>query len=166
MRRSFPALMSLSLLSACATGAELQANVYRADQVNQAQAAEVVEILAILPAKVEVDNTKGKQTAQLIGGVLGAIGGLALANNVGHHSVGGNLFGGAAGGGLGVAAGSMVSDRVLVEGVSLTYLRNGQTLNSAQVGKLCQYHPGRAIVISTGPMETRVQPNAACPASS
>jgi outer membrane lipoprotein SlyB len=165
MRKLATILTSASLLSACATGANLQSNVYRADQVNQRQEAKVISVLAVLPAKVEVNNQQAQQTAQVVGGLLGALAGTAIANNVGHHSLGGNMFGGAAGGGLGYVAGSMVPGTTLVDGVSLTYVEDGQTLNSAQVGKLCEFQPGKAIVISTGANETRIQPNATCQAA-
>lgn len=160
------ATLPVLLAAGCATpGANLGANVYSAGQVNQRQAAKVVSILAVLPARVEVSNAQNKASAQLIGGLLGAIGGAALGGGLAHNA-GTALFGGAAGGGIGVAAGSLVPDAVLVEGVSLTYVEDGQTLNSAQVGKACEFRPGEAIVVSTGGAETRIQPNAACPVKS
>lgn len=165
MRKITTLLASIPVLFAagCAQpGANLGANVYQAGQVNQRQAAKVVNVLAVLPARVEVSNQQNKATAQMVGGLLGAIGGAALGGGLAHNG-GTALFGGAAGGGIGVAAGSIVPDSVLVEGVSLTYVEDGQTLNSAQVGKACEFRPGEAIVVSTGGSETRVQPNAECP---
>ncbi len=157
-------LFSTAFLFGCAaTGENLQANVYKAGQVNTAQAAKVVNILAVMPAKVEVDNSQQKKEAEVVGGILGAIGGGVIGNTSTGHSAGGTVLGGAAGGVGGAALGSLVSDKVLVDGVSLTYEADGKTLNSAQVGKLCEFHPGKAIMISTSPMETRIQPNATCP---
>lgn len=152
--------VSLLALSACTRpGADLQANVYSANQVNRAQKATVVKILAVLPAKIEVSNTQERAGAQVIGAMLGAAAGAALGGHFGGAAVGGALAGGAAG----AVGGSLVPGRTLVPGVSLTYTLHGQTLNSAQVGKLCQFKPGQAIMVSTGPDSTRIQPDAVCP---
>jgi outer membrane lipoprotein SlyB len=59
-----------------------------------------------------------------------------------------------------------VPGTVLVGGVSITYEDEGQTFNSAQVGQICEYVPGKAIVVETGPGTTRIQPNATCPVQS
>ena len=151
---------SVLALSACAQpGANLQANVYQANQVNQAQRAEVVDVLAVLPAKIEVSNAQEKAGAQVFGALLGAAAGAALGGHFGGAAVGGALAGGAAG----AVGGSLVPGQTLVAGVSLTYTYKGETLNSAQVGQLCQFKPGNAIMVSTGPSSTRIQPNASCP---
>lgn len=161
-------LVSLSflgslMLSACATpGAEDRADTYTADQVNSRQEAKVVDILAVLPARVQVSNAKNREMAQIGGGILGAALGAGLGAGVG-HSAGLGALAGVGGAGAGVGAGSLVSDKVLVDGVSLTYTQNGHTFNSAQVGKLCEYKPGRAIMIMTSASVTRIQPNSACP---
>jgi outer membrane lipoprotein SlyB len=150
-----------AMLAGCqATGDQYAANVYSAGQVNSRQAAKVVTVLAVLPAKVAVDNTQNKQRAQVAGALLGAVAGAFAGNAVGH---GGALLGGAAGAGVGAATGSLVNDTTLVDGVSLTYNDAGNVFNSAQVGKLCEYKPGSAVMVSTGPTETRIQPNATCP---
>lgn len=162
------ASMLAGLVGCAEPGANLKANVYQAGQVNQAQEAKVVDILAVLPAKIEADNSQNQQTAQVAGALLGAVGGAFLGGGLGnhHYSAGNFAAGGLLGGVAGHAAGSLVPQTALVEGVSLTYTENGHTLNSAQVGKMCEFAPGRAIVISTGPGETRIQPNASCPAAS
>jgi outer membrane lipoprotein SlyB len=70
------ALTLTTLLAGCSTsGEQYSANVYKAGQVNSRQAAKTVKILAVMPAKIEVDNTEGKQNAQMIGGILGAVAG-------------------------------------------------------------------------------------------
>lgn len=158
--------IAVSLAGCAATGANLQSNVYKANQVNQAQEVKTVQILAVLPAKIEVDNTEQKKAAQvsgvLIGAILGAAIGGAAKNNTGLATATGTVAGGAVGG----AAGSLVSDKVLVDGVSLTYTFKGKTLNSTQVGRACEYAPGMmAVMISTSPTETRIQPNRECPQS-
>lgn len=150
----------VALLTACAKpGADLQANVYSADQVNQAQAANVVKILAVLPAKIEVSNAQEKAGAQVLGALFGAAAGAALGGHFGGAAIGGALAGGAGG----AVGGSLVPGRTLVEGVSLTYAFRGKTMNSAQVGRRCQFRNGKAIMVSTGPNSTRIQPNATCP---
>ena len=52
----------------------------------------------------------------------------------------------------------------IVEGVSIGYLERGKIFSSAQVGRACEYRAGTTIIISTSPTETRIQPNASCPA--
>jgi len=155
-----PAILALS---GCQNnGADLQSNVYTAGQVNTAQGAKVINILAVQPAKVEVDNTQGKQATELLGGLAGAVTGGVVGHSVSKNSNGTAV--GAVGGGLvGAAAGSLAPGKVLVDGVSITYEYQRNTLNSVQVGQLCQFQPGKAIVISTGPTSTRIQPNATCP---
>ena len=153
----------ISLAGCAATGENLQANVYKAGQVNQTQEAKTVQILAVMPAKIEVDNAEQKKAAQvggaILGAFLGAAAGGASKNNPGAATAGGAVAGAAVGG----AAGSLVKDKVLVDGVSLTYVFKGKTLNSAQVGKACEFAPGMAVMISTSPTETRIQPNKECP---
>ena len=152
------------VLAGCQTpGANLASNAYQADQVNTRQAAKIVTILAVMPAKVEVDNTQAKQTAQLVGGILGAALGAVAGNNVGAHSTANSALGMVAGGVVGASAGSLEPGKVLVNGVSITYEDGKRTFNSAQVGKLCQFTPGKAVMVSTSPMDTRIQPNATCP---
>jgi outer membrane lipoprotein SlyB len=158
------ALSAMTVLAGCQQpGANLEANVYHAGQVNQKQDAAVVNILAVLPAKIEVSNAQAKATAEFVGGLAGVLGGAVIGNNIARHSPINVVAGGAVGGAAGALAGSLVPGTTLVEGVSLTYAENGKTLNSAQVGKACEFKPGNAIVISTGLNETRVQPNNTCP---
>lgn len=146
------------------TGEQHQANVYRADQVNQRQEAKTVQILAVMPARIEVSNESNRQTAQVGGAVLGALLAAAAANQTkGEHRKEATVAGAVAGGAGGAALGSMVKETVLVDGVSLTYVEDGKTLNSAQVGRVCEYQPGLAVVIATSETETRIQPNASCP---
>lgn len=160
---ALPAAIALALAGCQAPGENLKPNVYRADQVNTAQGAKVVNILAVFPAQIEADNSQQKAAAQVAGGVLGAVGGGVIGSNITRQKTTGAVLGAAGGGVAGTVAGSLVPDKVLVDGVSLTYEVDGQTLNSAQVGKQCEYVPGKAVVISTSPTETRIQPNATCP---
>jgi outer membrane lipoprotein SlyB len=154
----FPTLLVCSILTltGCATGDQYRPNTYRAGQVNMQQSAKTVQILAIMPAKVEVDNTQGKKAAQVGGAILGALVGAFVGNKINGTQT---VTGAAVGGVTGVAAGSLASDKILVDGVSLTYQDEYKTLNSAQVGRTCEYKLGLAVVIGTGPYETRIQPN-------
>lgn len=157
-------ISTLIALSGCAaTGENLKGNVYKAGQVNTAQNARTIKITAVLPAQIEVDNSKQQKQAMIAGGALGALAG-GLAGGFGGIGTAGTVGTTLGGGALGVGAGSMVSDKVLVEGVSIAYLENGKMFTSAQVGKLCEFRPNTtALIISTGPNETRIQPNAVCP---
>lgn len=119
-----------------ATGNEYAANVYGTNQVNQKQEAKTVKIIAVMEAKIAVDNTENKKNAQTFGTVLGA------------------------------AAGTMVDDKVLVDGVTLTYSEDDKIYTSSQLGRQCQFQPGVALIVSTKANETRIQPNAVCPAGS
>jgi outer membrane lipoprotein SlyB len=152
-------------LAACAQpGAESAPNVYTQGQVNTRQKADVVNILAVMPAKVQVSNAENQRTAQIAGGLLGAVAGGGLGAGLArHNALATGTVGAVGGGAVGVAAGSLVPGQVLVDGVSITYTDHGGTFSSAQVGKTCEYVPGQAIMVSTSPTETRVQPNATCP---
>jgi outer membrane lipoprotein SlyB len=163
---SFFAVSSFGLLAACQQpGADLAANVYQADQVNQSQDAKIINILSLSPAKVEVSNAQNQHTAEVVGGVLGAVGGGLLGNSLSNHwNAGGNTVAGAAVGGVGgAAAGSLVPGQVLVSGVTIGYTEAGALHTSTQVGEMCQFKMGQAMVVTTQGNETRVQPNAVCP---
>ena len=153
---------SVSLAACQATGENLRSDVYSSGQVNSAQQAQVISILAVMPAKIQVDNAQQKQVAQTLGAIIGAGAGGYLGSKL-HPVAYGATLGVVGGGAAGAAAGSLVPDSVLVEGVSVTYEDQGRTLNSAQVGRSCEFKPGRAVMISTAANETRIQPNAECP---
>jgi outer membrane lipoprotein SlyB len=158
------ALGGVLATAACQTpGEDAKANVYGENQVDTRQAAEVINILTVLPAKVEVDNSQNQKTAQVVGGVLGALGGGLLGGSLANNGVAGGTVGAVGGGVAGAAAGSLVPAQVLVAGVSITYEDQGHVYNSAQVGQVCEFAPGKAIVVATTPGETRIQPNATCP---
>jgi outer membrane lipoprotein SlyB len=159
--------IATSLVGCVAPGKNLASNAYRADQVNTRQTATVVNVLAVMPAKVEVSNAQNKQTAKVVGTLLGAVSGAVLGHNLGDMSSSNVAIGAVGGGMAGSAAGSLVADHVLVDGVSITYEDHGQTYNSVQVGKLCEFEVGKpAVVIATSARETRIQANATCPAPS
>ncbi|MBC7102773.1 MAG: glycine zipper 2TM domain-containing protein [Parvibaculum sp.] len=154
----------LLVVAGCqATGENHRANVYKAGEVNSVQKAKTVNILAVMPAKIEVDNSKQKQSVQVFGALLGAVAGGVVGHSLGDQSATNTTIGAAGGAALGAAGGSLVPDAVLVDGISITYELDLETFNSAQVGALCEFVPGRAVMVSTSEQETRIQPNAVCP---
>ncbi len=157
------AIVSLiSMLAGCATtGEQYGASVYKAGQVNQAQNVKTIQILAVVPAKIEVDNSKAKQNAQaagaLVGALLGAAAGDKNRNNRGKATAAGTVAGGTIGAAV---AGGIASDVVLVDGVTITYKDGNQVLSSTQVGRACEFKAGQiAMLVSTNNNETRIQPN-------
>lgn len=140
---------------------DLGADVYDTTQLNTKQETKTVTILSVLPAKVLVDNKENKQMAQAAGAILGGITGAVLGYQ---HSNLAAAAAGTAGATGGVIAGSMVKDKVQVEGVSLTYKQGSKVYTSTQAGRKCQFKPGLAVVITTKANETRIQPNSECPA--
>lgn len=158
------AVSSAFMLSACQSNADdYAADVYDASQLNSQQETKTVNIISVLPAKVAVDNTANKKAAQTFGTILGAVAGGVVGHNVGTGSGLGTTAGAVGGGAVGAATGSLVSDKSIVEGVSLTYKEGTKVLTSTQVGRKCQFTTGLAVVITTKYKETRIQPNATCP---
>lgn len=160
-------ILSLScffaLVGCAATGQEHAADAYDVDKLNQQQDTRLVNIISILPAKINVDNSQQKKKAQsagaAVGGITGAIAGYNLSNRWWGHTA----TGAAVGAGAGAAAGSMVDDKVQVEGVTLSYKDGEKLLSSTQVGRACQFKPGPAAMITMKSKETRIQPNSECP---
>ena len=146
----------------CATGEQHRADSYSADMVNSAQDVKPVTILALNPAKVQVDNSANKKKAEVGGAVLGALLGGAAGGTAKDKS-GAKVAGGAAVGGVvGAAAGSMVDDKVMVDGVSIIFKEDGKgkkPKTSTQVGKMCEFKVGDAFMFTTKTNETRIQPN-------
>lgn len=157
------AVLSLAVIVAgCqATGEEYQADVFDASQVNTQQEAKTVKIITVTPTKIKVSNERNRKAAQMVGGLLGAVGGAALGAN---HNRDTAIIGGVAGGAGGALAGSMVNETSLVPGVLIGYSEEGKIYTSAQVGKVCEFAPGGiSLMVKTINDETRIQPNAACP---
>lgn len=146
------------------SGREYAADVYSTSAVNQRQEARTIQIIAVLPAQIAIDNTEKKRQAEIMGTLLGAVAGSVAGYNITGGSSGtGAVAGGVAGGVLGNAAGSLIDSKSLVSGVTVTYSENNKIYTSTQVGLPCQFQPGLALLISTSESETRVQPNAVCP---
>lgn len=157
----FTALLGLgsSPLAGCQkAGNTLEPNVYSAHSLNTPQQVKRIEILSLTPARVEVDNSRNRQNIQIASGVLGAVLGGVIGSNQGETTIGT-----AAGGAAGAGAASMMHDKKLVDGVSITYSYEGTTLNAIHVGRMCGYTPGPATALITGPSTIRIQPNTTCP---
>ena len=155
-------LMSAVLVTGCAAngGHQYRADVYNPSAVNRAQEVRTVEIIAIQPAQVVVDNSDNRRDSQAFWAILGAIAGAAIGNH-GNHSTSSRVLGGLAGGAVGGIAGSALSDRQeYVNGVQLVYrLPDGRMMQSTQVGEMCEFRTGTAIMASGRSGETRIQPN-------
>lgn len=144
-----------------ATGQQHRADVFKAGQTNKAQEAQLIKIMSVSSGQIEVDNSEAQKNAQLAGAVIGALIGANASRNTQRVSTG---SGAAVGLAAGTAAGSMVSNKVLVDGVMIGYMMGSKIFTSAQVGRICEFKVGDdALLISTGPNETRVQPNDTCP---
>ena len=149
------------VLAGCANdGRYYRSDTYQAGAVNQAQQVRTVEILSIGTAQVAVSNTDNRSDAKTIGTIIGAIAGAAIGNHNNHDTTS-RVLGGLAGGAIGnLAGGAVAGDRTsYVDGVQLTFRYNNKLYNSAQVGRVCEFKPGLAVMISTTPPETRIQPN-------
>ena len=92
--------------------------------------------------------------------LLGAIAGAVIANQ-GSHSTSNKIAGGLAGGAIGGLAGQAAGGgrQELVNGVQITFRDGNRMFNSAQVGQVCEFKTGTAIMVSPSPNETRIQPN-------
>ncbi|MGL5013962.1 MAG: hypothetical protein ACRC6V_06685 [Bacteroidales bacterium] len=164
MKKIILATAIAALMSGCAANtSHLKSNSFSGGQVNQQQEAKTVQIITVMPATINVDNSANKQGAMAFGSIIGAAGGALLGDKHGGKAT--TVMGGAGGAALGGAAASVVvSDRTEVEGVTLAYQMDGKVFTSAQVGQMCEYQPGIALMIDTGKAkETRIQPNAVCP---
>ncbi len=149
------------ILAGCANdGSVYRSDVYSSSMVNQAQEVQTVEIIAVMPARIAVNNREERSDGFSTGAVLGALAGAAAGLLVSDHSDA--VIGGAvAGGALGSLAGRGTSGKSqnLVEGVQITFKQHGKIYTSAQVGQVCEFKTGTAIMVSTTPTTTRIQPN-------
>lgn len=149
-------------LGGCATdGNYYRSDVYSSSQVNQAQEVNTVEVIAINPAQVAVNNSESADRARAAGAILGAIAGAAIGNH-NNHSTSSRVLGGLAGGAIGGLAGDAVGGdgTTYVDGVQLVYrTAGGRVYQSTQVGRLCEFKLGTAIMASSRSGETRIQPN-------
>lgn len=152
---------ALLLLTGCANdGTAYRSDVYWAGQVNQAQEVKTVQIIAVMPARITVDNRYERDESATMGTILGALAGAVIGASVSNSpdAVVAGTVGGAA---LGNVAGKGASGRAenFVEGVQITFRYDDKIFNSAQVGRVCEFKTGTAIMVSPSPNETRIQPN-------
>lgn len=161
MVRTVAALAAIGILGGCSTTGDVyRSDVYDASSVNQAQEVQTVQIIAVFPARVAVSNASGREQAQVVGAILGALAGVALGNQTSHHTSSSRVWGGIAGGLAGSAIGGAASEgSTLVDGVQISFRYRDKLFNSVQVGQLCEYKPGTAIMVSPSPNVTRIQPN-------
>lgn len=153
---------SLALAGCAADGQRYRADTYSTAGVNRAQEVTTVEILAINPAKVAVDNSSAGSRARTTGAVLGAIAG-ALVGQAVDSNTHNTLVGAGTGAVLGGLAGDAASgsgSTSYVDGVQIIYKTSaGRMFQSTQVGRICEFKTGTAILVAPTPAETRIQPN-------
>jgi len=138
-------------LAGCANdGTRYRADTYYAGQVNQVQEVNTVQIIAVNAARVAVPNDDNRDTARMTGAILGAIASARVM---------GGLAGGAVGGLAGDAVGGS-SSTSYTDGVQIVFrTASGKVLQSAQVGRPCEFKTGTAVMVSPTPNEARIQPN-------
>lgn len=151
--------LAVSMMTGCAVVEG--GNVYDVTELNSVQETATIDILAIQPARVKVDNSENAAKAQKAAAVGGAILGAVLGYNTKHRANGAAV--GAVGGGLaGAGAGALVPSERIVEGVTISYKGNSKLLSSTQVGRACEFKQGPAVMILANG-KTRIQPNTECP---
>ena len=102
------ALSAALLLAGCANdGTAYRSDVYWAGQVNQAQEVKTVQIIAVMPARITVDNRRDRSDSATMGTILGALAGAAVGAVVSDSpdavvagTVGGAALGNVAGKGM------------------------------------------------------------------
>ena len=142
-------------LAGCANdGTRYRADTYYAGQVNQVQEVNTVQIIAVNAARVAVPNDDNRDTARMTGAILGAIAGAAIGNH-NNHSTSSRVMGGLAGDAVGGSSSTSYTD-----GVQIVFrTASGKVLQSAQVGRPCEFKTGTAVMVSPTPNEARIQPN-------
>ena len=142
-------------LAGCANdGTRYRADTYYAGQVNQVQEVNTVQIIAVNAARVAVPNDDNRDTARMTGAILGAIAGAAIGKH-NNHSTSARVMGGLAGGAVGGSSSTSYTD-----GVQIVFrTASGKVLQSAQVGRPCEFKTGTAVMVSPTPNEARIQPN-------
>ncbi len=157
--RSIITAFFFAFTAGCATNESSQSNYYTAAEANQQLKSELVTVLLVMPARVEVDNTRNADKAKQVGAVLGALAGAYLGNQ--HDNIGAGLVAGGAGGAV---AGSVVNSTKVIDGVSVTYQMDDEHFTAIQSGKVCQFTINTLTLLITGrDGKNRVQPNTKCP---
>jgi len=153
--RSIITAITFAFTAGCATNESSQSNYYTAVEANQQLKSKLVTVLVVMPARVEVDNTRNADNTKKAGALLGALAG-ALYDNTGAGLL--------AGGASGAIGGSMVNSTKIIDGVSVTYQMDDEHFTAIQSGKVCQFTINAKTLLITGrDGKTRIQPNATCP---
>jgi hypothetical protein len=123
------------------------------------QTSKSIQIISVLPAKIEADNYQAQfATAALSAatrGIGGRYGGVGTLGTMGTTMEGGTI---------GNSTGLMAPDKITVDGVSITYSDNNQLITSLQTGKVCEFRPGPSTLDSTSDFtKIQIQPNTTCP---
>ena len=153
----------LSNLNGCvATEENLVSSADKLQSVDNTPPVKSIKIISVLPTKIEVDNSQAQfalgvssAAARGIGGIYGGAGSLG--------TMGTTIEGGSIGNSTGLA----VPDKVLVDGVSISYSFNEKTFTTSQLGRTCEFQPGTTVLLANDNEndvnKTRIQPNATCP---
>lgn len=159
----FTAISVAIVLCGCTSKKDsLSPDVYKESDVNKRQEIKSIDIVSLEPAKIAINNNKSKNTARVIGGALGAIGGAVVGYNFGSGKSGATVVGGAVGGTLGGLGGEAMGDEKVVDGITILYEQNGKTYSSTQVGKPCEFKIGVARMVIMDGSVTKIQPNSVC----
>ena len=158
-------LIAAIALCGCATPQDRYGgDVYDASETNRMRQSDRIEIVDVLPAKINVERSEGN-TGKILGGVAGGTTGAVIGHKLGKHSssrrlaetVG--LVGGAV---VGAVAGDAIQNsQKTVQGSNIIYKLNDKEYSSVQADPPCRFKRGKALLIHTG-SETRVQPNSGC----
>lgn len=154
-------LSVLIILNGCnATEKNLHSTADKNHQDTTVKVAKSIQIITVLPAKIEADNYQAQFAASALSaatrGIGGRYGGVGTLGTMGTTIEGGTI---------GNSTGLMAPDKVVVDGVSITYSDNQKIVTSSQTGKVCEFKPGPSIIDSTADVnEARILPNATCPA--
>jgi hypothetical protein len=150
----------LSNLNGCAATEENLVSSADKLQVENTPPVKSIKIISVLPTKIEVDNSQAQfalgvssAAARGIGGIYGGAGSLG--------TMGTTIEGGSIGNSTGLA----IPDKVLVDGVSISYSFNEKTFTTSQPGRTCEFQPGTTVLLANDNdvNKTRIQPNASCP---
>ena len=143
-------------------GNRYRSDVYSVNNVNRVQRVETITIQSVTPAQIALPRNEGQDRSEITGTIIGAIAGAAIGNH-GHHSTSSRVMGGIAGAALGNLAGNAIGGQVssdYADGVQITWRgKDGNLYQSAQVGRLCEFKVGPALLVAPNSGDARVQPN-------
>ncbi len=153
-------LIAAIALCGCATPQDRYGgDVYDASETNRMRQSDRIEIVDVLPAKINVERSEGN-TGKILGGVAGGTTGAVIGHKLGKHSSSRRLA--ETVGLVGAGAGDAIQNsQKTVQGSNIIYKLNGKEYSSVQADPPCRFRRGKALLIHTG-SETRVQPNSGC----